>query len=135
MKLGKILPDIILKDHLDRDYRLYENLNNWLVLIFLKDYLITEQLLEFNSNYEKIISAGINIIVVNNAPVQTNKALVKKLNFKFPLLSDVEGKLSSVLDSKEKVKRKILILNNNAKIVYVDYKFPTYYLNKIGLVF
>ncbi len=135
MILGKTIPDFVLKDHLNRDFRLYENLNNWLVLIFYAENYLSEKIIEYNEHLEKLTSAGVNIVLINNASIETNKAIVEKLNIKFLLLSDLEGRLSKEIQGVHPFKKKkIVVLNNKGKIVYIDYKFPSFYLNKLQTI-
>ncbi len=132
MKLGRVIPDLILKDHLNRDFRLYDNLDKWLILIFYKDNLALNKLVEYDDYFRKLNNYGIKIVVVNNASVETNRAYTEKFKIQIPLLSDEEGILSKQIEKENNLeKKRIFVLNNKAKIVYVDYKLPLLYLSKL----
>ncbi len=136
MTLGKTVPDFILPDQHGNDFRLYENLDSWLILVFFlreNDELCTKQLCHYRDNFASFLEAGIKLVAIGNEPVEKHREFTQKHNLNFPFLSDYEmnvTNLFNVLNGNGVSNKKVFILNKNAKVIYTDYKLPFYYVNQ-----
>ncbi len=135
MTLGKTVPDFVLPDQHGNEFRLYENLDSWLVLVFFikeNQDVCTKQLCHYRDNFASFTEAGIKLVAIGNDPVEKYKELTQKHNLNFPFLSDTEKhvtNLFNVYNGNGFAKKKIFILNKKGKIIYTDHKLPFYYVN------
>ena len=135
MRAGEIAPNFILKDERGNDFELYAHLDKKILLAFYpKDDtpVCSTQLGDYNKNLDDFLKIGINIIGINIDSVESHLLFSEKLKLKFPLLADVDKKISKIygaLNLFNMNKRMIVLIDNNKKIVWVESTFPFTYLN------
>ncbi len=136
MMIGKIVPDFTLPDQHGNEFRLYDNLDSWLILVFYlkeKDDFCTKQLCHYRDNYASFAEAGIKLVAIGNESVEKHKEFTSKYDLNFPFLSDSELRVSqlfNVLNGNGVTDKKVFILNKSGKVIYSDHKLPFHYVKK-----
>lgn len=133
--VGEIVDNFILKDQDGNDFNLYENLNKKILLVFyLKDNttVCNLQLTNYDLNYESFEKNNIQVIGINIAGVSEHKSYCEQKGFKFPLLSDIDKKVSTRFDALnllEQNKRKLVLIGIVKRILYEKTVLSFLYLN------
>lgn len=124
--LGDIAPNFTLPDQNGNKFELYNNLDKKVLLVFYpKDEspVCTKQLSEYNVNLKELEKHDIKIVAINTASENSHLSFCNKLNFKFPVLSDVSKEVSKkykALNLFRFNKRKLVLVDKNRKIVCVN---------------
>jgi peroxiredoxin Q/BCP len=138
MILGKIVPDFSLPDQYGNEFRLYENLDSWLILIFYpseEGEICTRHLCNYRDNLKEFKKVGLKLVAISSDSVENHRRLSEEHNLNFPLLSDFTGEVGKMFTAFNGVrKKKVFVLNKQAKIVYEDFKLP-FISNKSNLLF
>lgn len=133
MTVGSKAPDFTLPDQDGNPFNLYGNLDAKILLVFYpkdESMVCTKQLCDYNSNYDEFIKAGFKIIGISHDDEQSHKAFAEKFFFRFRLLSDPDKTVSRMYDAvgiRGTPKRKIIALDENGTIMYIDTRFPAFY--------
>ncbi len=131
--VGETAPDFTLKDQNGKEFRLYDNLSNNVMLVFYpKDETLvcTKQLCSYNNEYEEFMRAGIQIVGVNMGDEESHKKFVDKNNFRFPLLADKNKEVSKIYNAVSITglnKRKIIVIDKSRKVIYESSTLPIFY--------
>ena len=144
MKTGDTAENFILKDQDGKDFELYKNLSNPLLLVFYpKDDtpVCSAQLSDYNSNLDDFKQYGINLIGISTDSVQSHFKFCGKINLNFPILSDSEKKVSKMYEALNLLgmsKRILVLIGTNKRILWkgstlsFTYMKPAEILRNIG---
>ena len=133
MKKYAKAPDFILYDQNNNVFRLYDNLDQPLVIVFYpKDETIvcTRQLCEYNLNLEKFSMLGYRLIGISTDTQASHKEFSKERNLQFSILSDENKEVCRKYDALNftgRCKRKIIVVNKDKNIVFEDTLFSFLY--------
>lgn len=123
--------NFILKDQYGNNFELYKHLDKKILLIFYpKDnsMVCSRQLDNYQKNIDLFESNGIQPVGINIESVDSHKSFCSRLDIQFPLLSDPDKKVSKrfkALNILSVNKRKIVLLNRSAEIIY-DKTVPSF---------
>lgn len=138
--IGQSVENFILKDQNNRDFNLYENLDRKVLLVFYpKDNtpVCNLQLTDYDLNYEAFEKSNIRIIGINTGDVSEHNSYCEQKGFKFPLLSDVDKKVSSRFNAINlfgQNKRKLVLIGTDKKILFEKSVFSFLYLNSEQII-
>jgi len=133
--VGDPVENFILKDQDGKDFSLYDNLNQKVLLVFYpKDNtsVCNLQLTNYDLNYESFEKYNIQLVCINTADVSEHKFYCERKGFKFPLLSDIDKKVSSRFDALTLLgqnKRKLVLIGTDRRILYEKTVLSFLYLN------
>lgn len=133
--VGELVDNFILKDQDGNDFNLYENLNKKILLVFYPKNntpVCNLQLTNYDLNYESFEKNNIQVIGINIAGVSEHKSYCEQKGFKFPLLSDIDKKVSARFDALnllEQNKRKLVLIGIVKRILYEKTVLSFLYLN------
>ena len=133
--VGDIAENFILKDQYGNDFELYKNLDKRILLVFYpKDDspVCTKQLSNYDKNINEFEKLNISIAAINTAAVDMHLSFCNKLKLKFPVLSDKSKQVSKnykALNLLGMVKRKIVLISTDKKIILEKVVLPFYYIN------
>lgn len=128
MKEGDIAPNFTLKDENGNDFELYKNLDVQVLLVFYpKDNTVvcSTQLEDYNNNLEDFINNGIKVVGISNDSIESHSRFCNKLKLKFPLLADIEKKVSYQYNAINFLginKRLLVLVGTNKKVLWTDSK-------------
>lgn len=135
MKAGEIAPNFILKDEKGTDFELYKNLDtNVLLAFYPKDDtpVCSTQLADYNDHLDDFIKKGIKVIGISTDTVESHYSFCKKLNLNFPLLADIDKKVSKEFDAINFLginKRLLVLIGSDKKVIWIDSTMPVTYIN------
>ncbi|MBE7412780.1 MAG: peroxiredoxin [Leptospiraceae bacterium] len=91
----------------------------------------TKQLCSYSDGFDGFRQIGIEIIGINKNTVNSHKEFGEKYNFKFPLLSDVSGKICDAYGASGLLgtKRAMFLVDETGKIILEDITLPVLYKN------
>ena len=95
------------------------------------------QLTDYDLNYEVFEKNNIRIIGINTSDVSEHRSYCAQKGFKFPLLSDVDKKVSSrfnALNLFGQNKRKLVLIGTDKKILFEKSVFSFLYLNSEQII-
>ncbi len=133
--VGKIVEDFTLKDQNSNDFNLYTNLNQKVLLVFYPkdDSLIcSRQLTDYNLNLKLFENHNIKVVGINTGNVSEHKSFCEKKGLNFPILSDNDKKISKQYEALNLLgqnKRKLVLIDENKKIIYEQTVLSISYLN------
>jgi peroxiredoxin Q/BCP len=122
--VGDIAEDFVLEDQNGNTFRLYDNLNRKILLIFYpKDNtpVCTRQLSDYSINREIFNNLGINLVGINTASVESHNSFAKSCKVDFPVLSDPHREVSrkyKALNFFGSNKRKLVLIGMDKKILF-----------------
>ena len=125
--------DFKLKDQNGKYFTLSENKNKYTLLVFYpKDdsSVCTKQLCNYNENIDKFLNKNIQVIGISTDLQNSHSSFSKKYDFKFPLLSDLDGSISKEYGFKgvfSSIKRKLVLIDKDMLIVYEDTVLSIFY--------
>jgi peroxiredoxin len=134
VKAGDIAPNFILKDQDGKNFELYKNLSQKILLIFYpKDYtpVCSSQLAEYNDNIEEIIQAGIKPIGISSDSTKSHAEFCSKLNLEFPLLTDEDKTVSKLYNAINIIgmrKRHLVLVGTDKKVLWEQSIIPLNYI-------
>lgn len=140
MKVGDIAPNFILKDETGKDFELYKNLDqNILIAFYPKDDtpVCSTQLTEYNDNIDEFLKSGIKIVGISTDSVKSHLVFCDKLRLKFPLLADDDKKVSNqygAINFLGMNKRLLLVIGINRKVMWTAASFPVTYIKSNEIV-
>jgi len=146
MKIGDVVQNFILKDERGNDFELYQNLDKKVLLAFYPkdDTLVcSAQLTEYNDNLNDFIRNGIRVIGISTDEVESHSAFCKKLKLNYPLLADIEKKVSKQFDAINFLgmsKRILVLIGTDKKVLWTDSTLSIKYikseeiLEKVGFL-
>ena len=123
-KLKDKVDNFILKDQNGKDFELYKNLDKNLLLVFYpKDnsLICSRQLKNYSENMKPFEKTGIRIIGINDGSLEEHHQFCSTKELDLILLSDPELKVIkkfSALYPFRIIKRKLVLINSSAKIVF-----------------
>jgi peroxiredoxin len=135
MKAGEIAPNFILKDEKGTDFELYKNLDtNVLLAFYPKDDtpVCSTQLANYNDHLDEFIQNGIKVVGISTDTVESHLSFCRKLKLNFPLLADVDKKVSRQFDAINFLgmnKRLLVLIGSDKKIIWADSTIPVTYIN------
>jgi peroxiredoxin len=134
MNVGDIAPNFKLKDETGKEFELYDNLNQKILIAFYpKDDtpVCSNQLADYNDNLDEFIRNGIKVVGISADSVQSHSNFCNKLNLKFPLLADEKKLVSKQYDALNFLKmnkRQLVLIAQNKKVVWIDSTIAVNYL-------
>lgn len=140
MKVGDIAPDFTLLNQQGEEFNLYKNLNRNVLLIFYpKDNTLvcSNQLRDYQLNIEKFNQLDVQLVAINIADKETHKNFCDNIDIKFPVLSDVDKKVSeqySALNLFGQNKRMIVLIGKDKRINLIRKMFSITYITSDELV-
>lgn len=140
MKVGDIAPDFTLLNQQGEEFNLYKNLNRNVLLIFYpKDNTLvcSNQLRDYQLNIEKFNQLDVQLVAINIADKETHKNFCDNIDINFPVLSDVDKKVSeqySALNLFGQNKRMIVLIGKDKKIKLIRKMFSITYITSDELV-
>jgi peroxiredoxin Q/BCP len=138
--VGDPVENFILKDQDGKEFSLYDNLNQKVLLIFYpKDNtpVCNLQLTNYDLNYESFKKNDIQLVCINIADVSEHKSYCEQKGFKFPLLSDVDKIISARFDALNLLgqnKRKVVLIGADKTILYEKTVLSFLYLNSAQII-
>ena len=134
--VGDYVENFVLEDEDGNKFNLYDNLEkNKVLLVFYpkdKSLVCTLQLKGYNKNEEAFRNNGIKIIGINAEDNASHKSFCNSAKLDFPLLADEDKVVSKRFDALNLIginKRKLVLINQDKKIVFEKATFSIYYLN------
>lgn len=124
MKIGDMVENFTLKDQNGNEFDLYKNLDKKILLVFYpKDNspVCSMQLSEYQLNINDFDKNGIKVIGINTESVDSHLTFCNHRQINFPLLSDVDKKVSRSFDALTLLglnKRKLVLIDTDKKIKY-----------------
>jgi peroxiredoxin Q/BCP len=140
LKVGDIAPDFTLLNQQGEEFNLYKNLNRNVLLIFYpKDNTLvcSNQLRDYQLNIEKFNQLDVQLVAINIADKETHKNFCDNIDIKFPVLSDVDKKVSeqySALNLFGQNKRMIVLIGKDKRINLIRKMFSITYITSDELV-
>ncbi|MCU0364339.1 MAG: peroxiredoxin [Ignavibacteriaceae bacterium] len=134
MKEGDFVSNFILKDENGNEYDLYKNLDKRVLLAFYpKDDtpVCSTQLAEYNNNLEEFEKNGVKVVGISTDSVDSHEKFCSKLKLNFPLLSDVDKKVSKQFDAINLIgmnKRMLVLIGTDKKVLWLDSTLPVTYI-------
>ena len=138
IKIGELVKDFELINHLGEKNKLYSYLDKKLIIFFYPKANTpgcSAQACNLNDNYKILLNNGFNIIGVSADEIINQKKFVDKFSFYFPLIADSKKELIKyfgVWGTKkfmgkeyEGIIRTTFILNKNKKIEKIINKVKT----------
>lgn len=116
--------NFVLRDQDGNNFELYKNLDKNILLIFYpkdESLVCSRQLDNYQTDIDLFRSQGIQPVGINIEGVDSHKSFCSKLGIQFPILSDKDKKVSKrfkALNLFSVNKRKIVLLNTSAEIIY-----------------
>ena len=141
--IGDIAENFTLEDQNGNLFRLYDNLNQKILLIFYpKDYtpVCTKQLTDYRINKKIFDDLGINLVGINTGSVESHNSFTESCSLNFPVLSDPLKEVSSkykALNFFGSNKRKLVLIGTDKKILFEKDILSFLYLSsgKLGDIF
>lgn len=140
MKVGDIAPDFTLLNQQGEEFNLYKNLNrNILLICYPKDNTLvcSNQLRDYQLNIEKFYQLDVQLVAINIADKETHKNFCDNIDIKFPVLSDVDKKVSeqySALNLFGQNKRMVVLIGKDKRIKLIRKMFSITYITSDELV-
>ena len=145
LKIGDKAPDFNLKDQEGNIINLADFKGKKVVLYFYpKDDTpgCTKEACDFRDNFRKLKESNVGVLGVSNDGLESHKKFSEKYSLNFPILSDVDKKVSQdygVYELKEKfghqchgITRSTFIIDENGHIEKIVYKVnPEQHINEI----
>lgn len=135
MKIGDVVENFVLKDQFGKDFNLYDNLVQDILLAFYpKDNtpVCTKQLVDYSLNQEELCKFGINIVGINIDPVDSHSAFCENNKIDFLVLSDIEKKVSRYFDALNLLgqnKRKLILIGKDKKVKFERTTLPMFFVD------
>lgn len=129
----KQAPDFTLTDQHGNDFRLYDNLDKKVMLVFYpKDNtpVCTKQLCDYSENYSQFEERGIRVVGISIGDDETQKEFAERHGFNFPVLNDKDRKVSKLYDAVSILglsKRKIVLIDKDKSVLHEDTVFPVFF--------
>jgi len=140
MKPGDIVPNFRLKTMDGKEFELYKNLDQNILLVFYpKDDtpVCSSQLTEYNDNYDEFIRNEIKVVGINADTIQSHANFCKKLNLKFPLLADENKEVSRLFNAINIFgtnKRMGFLIGQDKRIIWSDSTIPITYIKSKEII-
>lgn len=102
LKIGDKAPNFKLKNQVNKETELTDYLGKTVLLYFYPaDFTphCTSQACNLRNNFEKLTSQGIVILGISTDTPEKHAEFIKEYDLPFDLLSDLDGKVSSLYDS------------------------------------
>jgi peroxiredoxin len=131
--VGDIAEDFTLKDQFGRDFNLYNNLNQKILLIFYpKDNtpVCTKQLSDYQLNKNEFLDLGIILVGINADSEKMHLNFSEKCSLDFIILSDPGKDICKRFDAVNLfsgIKRKLVLIGKEKKILFEDEVLPVKY--------
>ncbi|MCL6097852.1 MAG: peroxiredoxin [Bacteroidetes bacterium] len=140
MIVGEKAPAFKLIDQDGKPFRLLENIRDGIVLVFYprdETAVCTKQLCEYSSNYDEFVKLGFQVVGISIDSVESHKNFSSKYAFHFRILSDSDKSVSrkyKALSITGMSKRKIVIIDRDGIVRFIDSKLPILYLKSASLL-
>lgn len=104
VKVGEKAPDFTLEDQNGRQVSLHDfaGSKNVVLYFYPKDFTMgcTAETKAFGENYDRILEMGAEVIGVSSDTTESHGGFAKACGAKFPMLSDVDGKVRAAYGAK-----------------------------------
>lgn len=140
MKVGDIAPDFTLLNQYGEEFNLYSNLNQNVLLIFYpKDNtpVCSNQLRDYQINIDRFEKIDVQLVAINIADKDTHKNFCENIDIKFPVLSDIDKKVSEQYDALNLFgmnKRMVVLVGKDKRIKLIRKMFSITYETSDELV-
>lgn len=140
MNTGQIAPNFILKNESGKEFELYKNLDQNILLVFYpKDDtpVCSSQLAHYNENIDALLKNEIKVVGVNTGSINSHSYFCKKLKLKFPLLADEDKKVSrqyGAINFLGMNRRLNVLIGTDMKVVWIASTFPITYLKSAQII-
>jgi len=140
MNIGDTAPDFVLKDQSGNEFKLSNQLDKNILLVFYpKDSspVCSVQLRNYNESVSEFEKKNIKVIGINSGNETSHKNFCDELELKFPLLADSNKLVCKYYDAVNLfgiVKRKLVLVGNNRKILWIHSALPFSYKNSAGII-
>ena len=124
-----------LTDQFNNKFDLYENLDQDVLLVFYpKDNtpVCTKQLGDYSLNQEELKQQGIRVVGINIDPVDSHKLFCTNNKIDFPVLSDLEKKVSKYYDALtllKQNKRKLVLIGKDKQVKFERSSLPMFFVD------
>ena len=138
--VGEIIENFILKDQNGNEFNLYDNLDKKILLVFYpKDNspVCTKQFSNYQANIALFEEKGIKVVGINFEGTGSHQSFCNALGINFPVLYDENKKISRQLDALNFLginKRKLVLVDENKKIIYEKSTFSIKYLTSSKII-
>ncbi|MBZ0179942.1 MAG: redoxin domain-containing protein [Melioribacteraceae bacterium] len=135
MKLGEKAQDFLLYDQYNKPFRLSENLDKNILLVFYpKDYtkVCTAQLCSYSENFDLLIQSGFYPVAINIGSKEIHKKFSEDNSLRLRILSDSDSRVSKIYGALNFFginKRKIIGVDKNGIINYSETVLPYKYVS------
>ena len=129
----EIAENFTLKDQFGNDFNLYEKLTKKILLIFYpKDNtpVCTKQLSDYQTNKNEFDSLGIILVGINADSKEMHLNFAEKCSLNFQILTDPEKEVCKKYNAVTLfggIKRKLVLIGTNRKILFEDEVLPVKY--------
>lgn len=140
MKIGDTVENFQLFDQYNKKFDLYENLNTEVLLVFYpKDNspVCTKQLVDYSLNQDELKKIGIKTVGINIEPPESHLNFCQNNKIEFPVLSDVDKKISTSYDALNILgqnKRKLVLIGKDKKVKLIKTTFPIFFVDSRKLL-
>jgi len=132
LPVGDKAPDFAVKDHLGADQRLadFAGRRNVVLIFYPANETpgCTTQLCTARDDWKRYEEANVAVFGVNPADAEAHASFAKNHNFPFPLLADVDGKMTREYGARGiagVVKRTVYGINQEGTIVFAKRGMPS----------
>jgi peroxiredoxin Q/BCP len=133
--VGDYAEDFTLNDQYGNEFRLYDNLDKKILLVFYPNDdtpVCNRQLLSYNDHLTEFEKNNIKVVGINTNTVKSHISFCNKLGLNFQLLSDINKEVSrryKALNLLGINKRKLILVDTDKRIVFKKSVLPSFYLN------
>lgn len=138
--VGTIAEDFTLNDQNGKAFNLYSNLSRKILLVFYpKDNtpVCTKQLTDYELNKNLFDKLDISVVAISTGSEKSHFDFANKCNLDFPLLVDDGKKVSKKYNAVNLlggIRRKLVLISENRKILYENEIMPIKYLTSNQLI-
>lgn len=135
MKIGDSVENFNLKDQLNNDFDLFENLDKDILLVFYpKDNTLvcTKQMVDYSLNKAELEKFGITVVGINIDAVKSHNLFCSDNKIDFPILSDPDKKVSkqfNALNLLNHNKRKLVLIGKDRRIKFERSTLPVFFVD------
>jgi peroxiredoxin Q/BCP len=133
IEAGQPAPDFTLKDQDGKEVKLssFRGKKRVLIAFYPRDFTpgCTTEMKGFAAEHDTFVQNGVQVLGVSTDPVESHRKFCDSLSLPFPLLSDVEGKVSKlygIFVSDEKGMRSgrsVFLVDREGKVEHADPKY------------
>jgi peroxiredoxin len=135
MKIWDSVENFNLKDQLNNDFDMFENLDKDILLVFYpkdKTRVCTKQLVDYSLNRAELEKFGIKVVGINIDAVKSHSSFCTNNKIGFPILNDPNKKVSkqfNALNLLNPNKRKLVLIGKNRRIKFERSTLPVFFVD------